>query len=161
MMKLIRKDLDTTKLKRRKGVAEKLSSHFFSISPAILLVALIWPFGGGNKVQMMAGTDTPAARGVIALKRGDNGNREFDLKASSLATPSSLQPAENVYVVWLQEPGHEPQNMGQLRVDDHLRGDLHAVTAFRRFKVFITAEQNAQQHTPEGVQVLSAEVASS
>jgi len=160
-MNNIRKELEARKLPVRRGIAQRLSSHFFSISPAILLFALIWPFGGGKKVPMMAGTGNPAARGMVILKSGDNGNRAIEIKASSLAAPTSLRPPENVYVVWLQEPDHDPQNIGELRVDDHENGDLQTVTAFRRFKVFITAEQNAQAHMPEGQTVLSADVPAS
>lgn len=140
---------------------QTLSNHLFSVWPVILLLGLVWPFGSGKKVEMMAGTDAPAAHGTVILKQGgDNENRQIEVKTSSLARPDSLKPPENAYVVWLQEPGHEPQNVGQLKVDDKGNGDLQTVTAFRRFKLFITAEENAQAHEPEGTQVLSADIAS-
>ncbi len=143
----------------RRGVRQTLSSHLFGVWPLILLLGFIWPFDSGKKVEMMAGTDAPAAHGTVILKQGDNGNRQIEVKASSLARPDLLKPPENAYVVWLQEPGHEPQNVGQLKVDDKGNGDLQTVTAFRRFKLFITAEENAQAHEPDGMQVLSADIA--
>lgn len=109
----------------------------------------------------MAGTDAPAAHGAVILNQGNNGNREIEVKTSSLAAPGLLKPPENAYVVWLQEPGHDPQNVGQLKVDSKGDGDLHTVSAFRRFKLFITAEENAQAHAPEGMEILSADIPAS
>lgn len=107
---------------------------------------------------MMAGTPTPAARATITITTGNNGNEDLDIKAHALAVPSSLTPPENVYVVWIEPPGHEPQNHGELRVDQHLQGELQTETPYKRFSVFITAEQNAQEREPEGPKVLSADV---
>lgn len=108
---------------------------------------------------MMAGTVTPGATGTIVVKKGDNGNTTLDIRAGSLAAPSSLTPAENVYVVWIQPPGQQAQNHGQLQVNQNEQGELHTETPYRRFKVFITAEQNAQVQMPMGPTVLSADVA--
>lgn len=107
---------------------------------------------------MMAGQATPAARGTIAVSTGNNGNTELDLKVRALAPPSSLTPAENVYVVWIQPPGQNAENRGELRVDGHEDGELRVESPHKRFKLFITAEQNAQAQMPQGPQVLSADV---
>ena len=139
-------------------MAQWSSGHLFSFSPLILCALLIWPFGGGMKVQMMAGADTSAAQGHVIVKQGDNGNRNIDIKVSSLAQPSSLRPPENTYVLWIQEPSRPPQNMGQIQINSKEQGELRIKTPYARFKIFVTAEQNAQEHTPEGTQVLSAEV---
>lgn len=138
-----------------------LSASCFGIAPLALAVAFVWPFGGGKTINMMAETQTPAAQGKVLVKTGHNGNLDLDIKTAALAAPSSLTPAENAYVVWLQPPGKDPQNLGELRVDKKLNGELHTVTPFKRFKIFITAEQNAQEQAPEGMQVLSATVAGS
>ena len=143
-------------------VSGRASRSAFSIVPVVFLVALIWPFGGGgHKVQMMAGTAVPGAQATITLKTSDNRNTELDIKAQNLAQPSSLTPAENVYVVWIEPPGQSAQNQGQLRVGQNENGELHTETAFKRFQVFITAEQNAQVQMPSGPKVLSADIAGS
>jgi hypothetical protein len=128
-------------------------------APLLLCLALIWPFGGGRKVQMMAGTTTPGANATITIKTSNNRNTALDIKAQNLAAPSSLTPAENVYVVWIQPPGQNAQNAGQLRVNQNEQGELHTETAYKRFKVFITAEQNAQVQEPIGPSILSADIA--
>lgn len=130
-----------------------------SVAPLIFCLAFFWPFGGGGrKVQMMAGSVTPAAQGSIQVTNGSNGNTDLDVKAHALAAPSSLTPAENVYVVWIQPPGHAPQNHGQIAVGQHENGELHTETPYKRFQVFITAEENAKTQMPDGPKVLSADV---
>lgn len=130
-----------------------------AVAPIVLCLAFFWPFGGGGrKVHMMAGTATPGAQATIVIKQGKNNNEELDIKAQALAPPSSLNPAENVYVVWIQPPGQAPQNHGRLEVNQNEQAELHTETPYRRFKVFITAEQNPQAQMPMGPKVLSADV---
>ena len=82
------------------------SNTHLSLLPAVLCVALIWPFGGGWKsVNLMAGAGAPAAQGVIKYKTGGNGNVELQIEVRSLAPPDSLLPPENAYVAWIQPPG--------------------------------------------------------
>jgi hypothetical protein len=134
-------------------------SYFFSFAPALLFFALIWPFSGGKDVQMMAGESNPAARGTIHLHVGDNGNTELDMKAESLAAPSALTPSKNAYVVWIEPAGEAPQNHGQISPDKNQKAELKTATPYKRFKVFITAEDQAQIQMPEGPKILSADVA--
>ena len=131
---------------------------FLSVMPLAFCLAFIWPFGGGKTVHMMAGSQTPAARGDVQIKTGDNGNTEVDVQAHALASPSSLTPAENAYVLWIQPPDQPAQNEGQLSVGQHEDGELRVKSPFKRFSIFITAEQNATVQTPQGPKVLSAQV---
>lgn len=127
--------------------------------PIIFCLALFWPFGGGGKkVRMMAGKDTPAARGTITVKTGNNGNTQLKVHVKHLAPPSSLTPPENVYVLWIEPPEQNPRNEGALKVDNNLSGQLQTETSLRRFQVFITAEKQAQLKAPQGPRVLSADV---
>ena len=134
------------------------SIRLFSFAPALLLLAFVWPFGGKD-VEMMAGNLNPAARGTIHLHTGDNGNTEMDVKTDSMAPPSSLSPPKNAYVVWIQPPDDAPQNLGQMTVDKDQKAGLKTATAYKRFKLFITAEDQAQLKSPEGPTILSADVA--
>lgn len=134
-------------------------NYFFSFAPALLYFAFVWPFGGGKDVQMMAGESNPAARCTIHLHMGDNGNTELDMKADSLAATSALTPPKNAYVVWIQPPNEAPQNHGQIATDKNQKAELKTATPYKRFRVFITAEDQAQMQAPEGPTVLSADVA--
>lgn len=138
----------------------KLSSgkYLFSFAPTLLLLAFIWPFSGGKDVELVAGPTNPAARGTIHVHVGDNGNTEMDIKAESLAAPSALTPPKNAYVVWIQPPDAEPHNLGQISPDSNQKAELKTETPNKRFKIFITAENQAQVRNPEGPTVLSGEV---
>lgn len=126
--------------------------------PAVLCLALFWPFGGGKKVHMIAASEVPAAHGVIHVTTSHNGNTELDIKTRALAKPAALTPPEEVYVVWLQPSGEAPRNAGALKVDSKLNGELKTITPYKQFKVFITAEKYAQTQQPIGPTVLHAQV---
>ena len=132
------------------------------IAPLIFCLAFIWPFGGGGRTfHLMSGTSAPGARGTVQVKNGDNSNTILDVKVHALANPSTLTPAENVYVVWIEPPGQSPQNLGQITVNQKEDGELHTVTASQRFHIFITAEQNANAQMPQGPRILSADISGS
>ncbi|HEX3661033.1 MAG TPA: hypothetical protein VHU89_06355 [Acidobacteriaceae bacterium] len=135
------------------------STTLASAAPMIVCLAFIWPFGGGGRtVHMMAGNVTPAPQGTVQVKTGNNGNTTLDVKARALAPPSSLTPAENAYVLWIQPPDQAAQNQGRIKVDSSENAELQTRTPYKRFKVFITAEENAKAQTPMGPKVLSADV---
>jgi hypothetical protein len=145
------------------GAERRVRGYFYSRkfagTPLILCMMFLWPFGGTRKVQMMAGSTTPGATATISVKRGNNGNTALDIKAKNLAPPSSLTPAMNVYVVWIEAPSQAPQNQGRLRVNQNEQAEIHTSTSYKRFEVVITAEQNAQTQQPEGPRILSADIA--
>lgn len=135
------------------------NAHYSFLLPAALCFAFIWPFGGGwNTVNLMAGASAAAAQGVVKYKTSGNDNIKLQIDARSLAPPSSLTPPENVYVAWIEPPGKGVQNVGQLKVNGKEQAELDTETAFKRFHIFITAEQNAQAQQPEGPTILSADV---
>ncbi|MGB0064095.1 MAG: hypothetical protein WBP85_06570, partial [Terracidiphilus sp.] len=83
---------------------------------------------------MMASSDTPAAQGEIVVNNAPDGNLQLDIKAAHLADPSALTPAENVYVVWLEQPDENPLKLGEMRVDKNLSGEVRTVTSFKHFR---------------------------
>ena len=156
MNKMIESDSNSSDRRRRRSVA---GVRLYSFAPAFLFLAFIWPFSGSKDVRMMAGESTPAARCDIHLHIGGNGNTELDMKADALNPPSALTPPKNAYVVWIQPPGEGVQNLGQISVDKNQKAELKTETAYKRFKIFVTAENEAQLKEPEGPTILSADVA--
>ena len=153
--------IDQTRVSPASATLRRFNSggYFFSFAPVLLYLAFVWPFSGGKDVQMMSGESNPAARCTIHMHVGDNGNTELDMKADSLASPSALTPPKNAYVVWIQSPDQAPQNHGQITIDKNQKAELKTATPYKRFRVFITAEDRAQMPAPEGPTVLSADVA--
>ena len=68
-------------------------SRYFALMPVVLCMALIWPFGGGQKIHMVAGKDTPAAHGPITVEKGDNGQHKTGHQGARSGTAERLNPA--------------------------------------------------------------------
>jgi hypothetical protein len=120
---------------------------------ALLLAVLAW----GKTYTMQT---TPLEPGAVAKLdvKANTGNTELTIKVEHLAKPTLLsRPASN-YVVWVQQADREPANVGVLRIDDNLKGDVKATTTATRFTVLVTAEDNAKAQTPSDRVVLRADV---
>jgi hypothetical protein len=100
----------------------------------------------------------PAATGQVDVNRDNNGNTRMDVKVDHLALPASLSPSKTTYVVWAQGANTPPENLGELKVGDHLKGELKTTTAQRDFELLVTAENNPRTSTPTGPVVLQANI---
>lgn len=131
----------------------KATRFGFACAVVVLLATLAW----GKTYTMQTTTLEPGAVAKLDVK-ANAGNTELTLKVDHLAKPTLLsQPATN-YVVWVEPQGHQPQNVGQLRVDDGLKGEIKATTTATRFMVLVTAEDDAKTQTPSDRVVLKANV---
>jgi len=124
---------------------------------ACAVVSLLATLAWGKTYTMQTTTLEPGAVAKLDIK-ANTGNTELTLKAEHLAKPTLLsQPGTN-YVVWVEQDGREPQNIGVLRVDDSLKGEVKATTTAPRFMVLVTAEDDARAQTPSDRVVLRANV---
>jgi hypothetical protein len=71
-----------------------------------------------------------------------------------LAKPEHLSPAKQAYVVWIQPEGKEATNEGVLRVNDELKGDFRANTPYKKFDLFVTAEDTPTATSPSGPEIM-------
>ena len=83
---------------------------------------------------------------------------EVTMKTEHSAKPGMLTPAATTYVVWLREPGGEPINQGQFKVENSLKGEFKTTTRFQNFERFITAETDQTSKIPSDQVVLKANV---
>ncbi|MCU1270293.1 MAG: hypothetical protein JWN74_1587 [Acidobacteriaceae bacterium] len=109
-------------------------------------------------IQLTADPSVPAAEGKAELKHDRNGNLQVKLEVNHLASPTKLTPPKQVYVVWIQGRGKEPENHGQLKVNPDLKGSFEGTTPYPAFDIFITAEDNPAATTPTGPAVLKGSV---
>ncbi|MEO7966849.1 MAG: hypothetical protein ABIT38_23365, partial [Gemmatimonadaceae bacterium] len=86
----------------------------------------------------------------------DNGNTKIELAVQHLALPDRVNPGATVYVVWVRatQSNALAQNIGALRVDSDLNGNLSAVTPLHAFELFITAEATQSGSEPYGKRLL-------
>ncbi len=124
---------------------------------AVLLIATA---ADARTFQLTASPAVPAANGKVDASKDKNGNTEVSLSAEHLAQPGMLTPPASNYIVWFQEEGRQPVNEGQMKVGKDLKGDFKTTTRFHNFKLFITAESDAQASAPSGQTVLSTTVQS-
>ncbi|MHB1844881.1 MAG: hypothetical protein ACYCWW_08625 [Deltaproteobacteria bacterium] len=112
----------------------------------------------GNAYEMLPTTREPAAQGHLKTKETSNGNTQIKLLVQHLAPANKLSEGATTYVVWVRPAGGDgkPLNVGALKVDSDLEGELVTVTSFSRFTVFVTAEADSQVTAPSGVDVLSS-----
>lgn len=105
--------------------------------------------------KLVASSAIPSVEGTAQFGETDDGNTSITLQARHLAHPERLTPPAHTYVVWLQPSKKDPpQNIGALAVDDGLNGSLQAITPFKSFELFITAEQAPDVRAPAGEPLL-------
>jgi hypothetical protein len=83
-------------------------------------------------IQLTADPSVPAAEGKAELKHDRNGNLQVKLEVNHLASPTKLTPPKQVYVVWIQGRGKEPENHGQLKVTPTSKAVLRGLPPTRR-----------------------------
>ena len=126
--------------------------------PLLLAVALALGGCGASPIKLINNPEVPAASGEITTDEGANGNLELTIEVEHLAAPEKIEPGATVFVVWIEKPGMNPQNMGALEVGEDLSGRLETVTPHHRFTLVITAEEDPTTAFPNGPRVLSAVV---
>lgn len=107
-----------------------------------------------DDVKMRSSQVDPSAEARVTYHTDRNGNTTVELSAHHLAPPDQLTPPKTTYVVWIQRPGRDPENLGALKVNEHQEGTIHATTPYKQFDVFVTAEDNDRVQTPSTVEVL-------
>jgi hypothetical protein len=121
------------------------------------MVSLLAVVAWGKTYTMQTTPLDPGAVAKLDVK-ANTGNTELASKVDHPAKPSFLaRPASN-YAVWVQQPGREADNVGILRVEDYLKGEVKATTTATRFTVLVTADDDAKAQTPSDRVVLRADV---
>ena len=115
-----------------------------------LLVGFLW----ARDLPMTSGTVDPGARGKLTVDK-----QNLKVEVQHLAPASALTPPKMGYVVWIQPPDHPPENHGVFKVNKGEKGSFETTTAYPRYDVFVTAEDNPQTTVPSGPEVLRASVA--
>ena len=88
-----------------------------------------------------------------------HGNTGVDIEVKHMATPQSLTPGKQTYLVWVQPRGKDPELLGALRVNENLEGSLKAATTYKDFDVLITAEDSMKPDAPSSMVILKGSVA--
>jgi hypothetical protein len=121
---------------------------------SFLLATAAW----GREDRLTNTGAAPAAEGKIITDNDRNGNTGIEIHVKHMATPQSLTPARQTYLVWVQPRGKDPELLGVLRVNSDLEGSLRAGTTYKDFEVFITAEDSMKPDMPSSTVILKGTV---
>lgn len=121
---------------------------------SFLLTLAAW----GREDRLTNTGATPAAMGKVITDNEHNGNTNVEVEVKHMATPESLSPARNSYVIWIQARGKDPEILGVLKVNGDLEGSLKATTPYKDFDIFITAEENPKPDIPSSMTILKGTV---
>jgi hypothetical protein len=139
--------------------SETMRSTFYKISGVVVLViANLTIASASHKYKLNASSIVPATTGEIEVKKDKNGNTALDVKVKHLAKPENLTPPQTTYMVWIQKPGGDPENQGQLKVNNKLEGEFKSVTPYKSFQMFVTGETNPNITAPSGPEVLRGQI---
>jgi hypothetical protein len=127
---------------------------FKKITLSILATTIMFAFFScAHKTSFQTSAVVPAARGDVKVKKDDNNNYHIKVKISGLAEAKRLEPAKQVYVIWLESEEHIIKNLGQINsssglLSKTLKASFETVSSVKPIKVFITAEDNASAQYP-------------
>ena len=120
----------------------------------VMTLAITILFGScAKKVRSTPTALVPAAEVFVKIKKDENKNYPIEIKLSNLAEPERLQPARQVYIVWVETKTNGIENVGQLKSSkglftNTLEGTLATVTAFEPLRMSITAEDTTSIQYP-------------
>lgn len=129
-----------------------------NVKLALAAAMIIGLSGCAKPVAVPPSASLPAALGEAKATKDPNGNTRVRLKVEHMAPPQNLQPPKSVYVVWAETPEKQRYNLGQLRVDEKRRGSLETTTAFKMFRLIVTAEDYPTVTQSSAQEVLSTGV---
>lgn len=110
-----------------------------------------------KKVVFPTSTVLPAADAVVKIDKDDSNNYDINLEVENMAKPDRLDPPRKTYVVWMVSEKNGTINMGNLKINNKLKGSLEAVTPYKPICFFITAEEKQDVATPSTQVVLNSE----
>jgi hypothetical protein len=114
----------------------------------------------GANFALQPGQKSPAAEGKLNVKKASGNNEKLTLKVQHLAEPSAMAPGMTTYVAWIDAgPKHPVQPLGALKVNDKKReGEIEALTPFKTFDIYVTAENSATPAKPSQYVVLQGRI---
>ena len=124
----------------------------------MLLIAFMLP-SCARKMSFQTSTVVPAAEGTVKVKKDKNKNYNINLSVIRLADPSRLDPPKKVYIVWMNTQQNGTKEVGQLKTSSSLlsktmKSSLKTSVPYQPASFFITAEDDADLHSPSGLVVL-------
>jgi hypothetical protein len=125
----------------------------------LTLISFVLALAAAAREDKLTNTGAaPAAEGKAISSTDRNGNTAVEIQVKHMATPQSLTPPRQNYLVWVQPRGQSPELLGALRVNSDLEGSLKASTTYKTFDIFVTAEDQLHADQPSSTVVLKGTI---
>ncbi len=140
---------------------QTFKSSFKKYSSGVLIIIMMLMFNScAKKTSFQTSSVVPAARGSVKVKKDNNNNYGIKIKMTGLAEASRLEPAKQVYVVWMETDDHAIRNLGRINSNSSLlsktlKASFETVSPFKPIKIFVTAEDQADAAYPDTKVVLT------
>lgn len=119
----------------------------------VAIVTLIMISSCATTAKFPVSNTVPAAEIKAKKKLDKNNNYTVEVSAKNLAEASRLNPPKNNYSVWIVLNSGKIKNIGQIKNKNSKKGSLKTKTPFNPREIFITAENNGNLNTPEGLEI--------
>lgn len=129
-----------------------------NITLLFLLALAVATVAWGREDRLTNTGTAPAAEGKVTSNSDHNGNTSVEVNVKHMATPQSLTPAKQDYLVWVQPRGKDPELLGALKVNSNLEGNMKATTPYKDFDILVTAEDNIKPDAPSSMVILRGTV---
>jgi len=115
-----------------------------------------------KKFEFQISTVVPAARGYVKINKDHNSNFQIKISIADLSEVHRLQPAKETYVVWMVTDQEISKNIGQLKsskslLSKNLKASFETVSSFHPIKIFITAEDDADNQYPGVTDIITTD----
>ncbi len=101
-----------------------------------------------TKVAFQGSPLQPAADAEAKVHLDENRNAIIELELKHVAPVEKLWPPRALYVVWAESSEGRVIHLGQLIVNEDREGHFNGTTAFGKFRLVITAEDEAMPEHP-------------
>ena len=137
----------------------KLSINIYYFAILVGLTLLLQSCSA-SKHAFAISSVVPEAKGSVTVKKDNNSNYNIDLSVMHLADPKRLTPPKEMYVLWMETEQNGTKNIGQLKTSSSLlsktmKSSLKTESSSKPTRFFITAEDQANNENPAGVEVLT------
>jgi hypothetical protein len=135
----------------------KIKNILFFVATTMILFSLS---SCVTKARFLISPVVPAAQGIVKVKKDKNKNYQIKIELVNLAEPNRLQPPKNIYTVWMVNNYDEKKKLGQIKsstrfLSKKLTASFETVTTSRPIKIFILAENDANNQYPDSQVILS------
>lgn len=124
-----------------------------NIKISLAIGIMIFLASCSETVEFPVSDITPAADITATVKKQGKPNYLVTIEANNLAAPDRLEPPKKNYVIWAVSETGIVRNVGYFTQENAVKSTYKASFPYQPVEVFITAENEEGNCTPQGVEI--------